>query len=449
MRTNHKHKFATVILAAGKGTRMRSRLPKVMHPLAGRPLIGHVMQLLASLKPQIAVLVVAPGMEDVLKTAQEAYPGCTAAIQDKQLGTGHAVQSAKKFLAGYDGTVLVLYGDTPLISATTLENMLETTTKHDVVVFGMRPTDPTGYGRLVVEKGKLVAIIECKDASAEQKKNGLCNSGVMALKASHLFNLLEKMQPKNAAGEYYLTDIIALANQQGLQCGVVEAPAFELAGINSRQQLAEAEAMLQQKLREKAMEGGATLIDPASVFLAADTELAEDVVIHPNVIFGLGVKVESNVEIRSFSHIDGAHIKSGAIVGPFARLRPGSVLEENSHVGNFVELKKTRLGKGAKANHLSYVGDSEVGEGANIGAGTITCNYDGVNKHKTVIGAHAFIGSNTALVAPVTVGEGAIIGAGSVITKDVEPGALALERTAQVNKAGLANKLKQKQKKNG
>lgn len=426
---------------------MKSNLPKVMHKLAGRPLIGHVMHMLASLAPEKAVLVIADHMDEVKDCAKSFYPECASAIQQEQKGTGHAVNCAKGALKDYDGTVLVLYGDTPMIEAETISRMLDSTANHDVVVLGVQLDDPAGYGRLITEGSKLTAIVEHKDASDAQKEITLCNSGVIAMNSRKLFELLTKLEPKNAAGEYYLTDVVGLANKQGLNCTVVVADADELVGINSRMQLAEAEAMLQSKLCERAMEQGVTMIDPASVFLSADTQLAQDVIIHPNVIFGEGVRVESGAEIKAFSHIEGAHIGKNTSVGPYARLRPGSVLEEDARVGNFVELKKTHLGKGAKANHLSYVGDSEVGEGANIGAGTITCNYDGFNKHKTIIGAGAFIGSNTALVAPVEVGAGAIVGAGSVITKDVQQDALALARGDQANKEGMAKKLRTKFKK--
>jgi bifunctional UDP-N-acetylglucosamine pyrophosphorylase / glucosamine-1-phosphate N-acetyltransferase len=301
--------------------------------------------------------------------------------------------------------------------------------------------NPYGYGRLIVDgSGQLEEIIEERDATPEQKAINLCNSGIIAVSGRHLFSLLEKLTVNNNAGEYYLTDIVSLADDMGLHSHVVVAEASELAGINTREQLANAEKVIQWRLRKSAMADGVTMVDPASIFLRYDTKIAPDVVIHPQVVFGTGVTVESAVEIRSFSHIEGAHIKTGAVVGPFARLRPGTVIGENAHIGNFVELKNTKLGEGAKANHLSYVGDSEVGAGANIGAGTITCNYDGVNKHKTTIGSGAFIGSNTSLVAPVSIGANAVIGAGSVITQDVPDGNLALERSQQIIKERKAKK---------
>ncbi|MGE0754707.1 MAG: bifunctional UDP-N-acetylglucosamine diphosphorylase/glucosamine-1-phosphate N-acetyltransferase GlmU [Alphaproteobacteria bacterium] len=450
MSNNHKHKFAAVILAAGKGTRMKSSLPKVMHKLAGWSLITHVLRSVQSLQPERAVVVVAPGMADVEATVKHTFSACDTAVQDKQMGTGHAVSCTKGTLGNYDGTVLVLYGDTPLITPETLQDMLDTSLSADVVVLGMQLDDPTGYGRLIIDSHEqLKEIIEHKDATEEQRSITLCNSGIMAVKAHVLFELLAQLDTRNAAGEYYLTDIVSKANERELRCRVAIAENTELLGINDRIQLAEAEAELQDRLCRNAMENGATLIDPPSTFLCADTKLGQDVVIHPHVVFGPGVVVEDGAEIRSFSHIEGTHLKKNAIVGPFARLRPGSVLEEGARVGNFVELKKAHLGEGAKVNHLSYVGDSEVGADANIGAGTITCNYDGISKHKTTIGAGAFIGSNTALVAPVSVGAGAIIGAGSVITRDVEAGALALTRSEQINKPGIADKLRNKQKKSG
>ncbi len=446
---NHKHKFSSIILAAGKGTRMVSHLPKVMHKLAGQPLIAHVLDAVAPLHPEKAVLVIAPDMEDVRKAASSFYANSTFAIQDKQFGTGHAVRCAEKELGnGYAGTILILYGDTPLISSETLLRMLDASTSADVVVLGMHLDDPTGYGRLITDAGgRLEEIVECRDATPEQKRVTLGNSGVMAVHGRQLFPLLSRIEPNNAAGEYYLTDIVAEANQANLHCRVVTADAGELLGINSREQLAEAEEVVQKRLRRNAMAKGATLVDPETVYFSSDTKLGKDVIIQPNVVFLPEVVVEDGAEIRSFSHLEGARVKAGATVGPFARLRPGAVIGEEAHVGNFVEVKKSTLARGAKANHLSYIGDAEVGEGANIGAGTITCNYDGINKHKTVIGDHAFIGSNTSLVAPVTVGAGAIIGAGSVITEDVDGDALAIARGKQVSKAGKAKELRLKNRK--
>lgn len=416
---------------------MKSTLPKVMHKLAHQPLIAHVLAAQAALLPEKTIVVLAEGMESVAAVCGDA----AIAIQKTQQGTGDAVKSALPLLKNYSGTVLVLYGDTPLITPETLARVLEASQSSDMVVVGFEQDDPTGYGRLVVNTNdQLTAIIEEKDASDDEKMIDLCNSGIMAFRGVHLPELLAALTTDNAAGEYYLTDTVAHANAKGLRCRVVVADSEELAGINTRGQLAEAEHVLQWRLREKAMENGATLVDPQTTYFAADTVLGRDVIVHPQVVFGPKVTVEDGVEIKSFSHLEGAVVKKNAIIGPFARLRPGSVIGENAHVGNFVELKNTKLGDGAKANHLSYVGDSDVGAGANIGAGTITCNYDGVNKHKTTIGAGAFIGSNSSLVAPVTIGEGAIIGAGSVITQDVEANALALERSQQVVKSGRGKK---------
>ena len=448
MKTVNKYNFSCIILAAGKGTRMRSELPKVLHKIAGKPLVAHVLASVAPLSPSQTVTVVAPGMESVQAACLRELPVCQFAVQQQQKGTGDAVRSALPALTGRIDTVLVLYGDTPLMRAETLAMLLEKTGQCDIAVLGMRVADPTGYGRLITDAaGRLEQIVECKDAIPAQKKITLCNSGIMAIRSKYLPELLAKLSTQNASNEYYLTDIIAHANNAKLRCMVVEADTAELSGINTRAQLAEAEAVLQARLRARAMENGATLIDPSSVFFSADTQLGTDVVVHPFVVFGPGVRVGSHVEIRSYSHIEGAAIEKGAIVGPFARLRPGTTLEENSHVGNFVELKATRLGKGAKANHLSYIGDADVGEGANIGAGTITCNYDGVNKYKTTIGDGAFIGSNSSLVAPVTVGGNAVVGAGSVITYDVEPGALAVARPGQVMKPGKGAEIKNRKKK--
>ncbi|HKF63368.1 MAG TPA: bifunctional UDP-N-acetylglucosamine diphosphorylase/glucosamine-1-phosphate N-acetyltransferase GlmU [Dongiaceae bacterium] len=435
---------AAIILAAGKGTRMKSHLPKVLHPIAGRPMIGHVLDSLAPLGCAPIVVVVGPGMEAVSKAVA---PNRTA-LQTEQLGTGHAVLAAKAALGQREGDVLVLYGDTPFISTRTFEALLARRRAEDrpaAVVLGMRPDDPTGYGRLLVDgKGRLEAIVEHRDATAEQRRIGLCNSGVMAVDGALIWDLLGEVGNDNAKGEYYLTDIVALARQRGRVSAAVEAPAEELLGINSRAELAAAEALLQDKLRARAMEGGATLIDPASVWFSFDTRLGRDVVIGPHVVFGPGVEVADGVDIRSFSHIEGARIETGAVIGPFARLRPGSVIGAKAHVGNFVETKNATLAAGAKANHLTYLGDARVGEGTNIGAGTITCNYDGFGKYQTVIGAGAFIGSNSALVAPVTVGDGAIVAAGSVITQDVAADALAVGRGRQVEKSGWARLFREK-----
>jgi bifunctional UDP-N-acetylglucosamine pyrophosphorylase / glucosamine-1-phosphate N-acetyltransferase len=441
-------RVAAIILAAGKGTRMKSDLPKVMHRVAGRTMIRHVLDAAAPLAPVRTIVVLAPGMDAVAKevAAQEAG-GAQIAIQATPLGTGHAALAARPaledLLAGDRlDDVLVLFGDTPLLSPPTLAAMLTERRRAPeaaIVVLGMRPAEPNAYGRLVCGKdGMLEAIVEAKDASAAQREIGLCNSGVMAIAARHLLALLTTIGTDNAKGEYYLTEIVAIARRQGLPCRVVEAPLDELVGINSRADLAAAEAIMQRRLRAAAMAGGATLVDPGTVFFSADTRIGQDVTIGPCVHFGPGVVIADRVEIRAFCDIAGAHVASGAIVGPFARLRPGAEIGADAHIGNFVEIKQARIGAGAKANHLSYVGDAEIGAGANIGAGTITCNYDGFTKTVTRIGEGAFIGSNTVLVAPVSVGAGAYIAAGSAITRDVADDALAIGRGQQVDKPGRA-----------
>ncbi len=434
--------IAAIVLAAGKGTRMKSALPKVLHRIAGRSMVGHVLGNLAALKVAKTAVVIAPGMDAV---AKEVAPHPTA-IQNEQLGTANAAAAAREVIGRIDGTVLVLFGDSPFVTAETIGRMVarrEAADRPTVVVLGMRPNDPTGYGRLITDaQGNLAAIVEHRDADEQQRAIGLCNSGVMAIDGAVLWALIDAIENKNAKQEYYLTDIVGVARARGLGAVVVEAPADELIGINSRAELAAAEALCQQRLRARAFDNGVTMTDPASVFLCADTKLGQDVTIGPNVVFGPGVSVADNVEIRAFCHIEGAAIESGAVIGPYARLRPGSKIGRDAHVGNFVETKNAVLGKGAKANHLTYLGDAEVGAKSNIGAGTITCNYDGFLKEKTVIGDGAFIGSNSSLVAPVTVGAGAIVAAGSVITRDVEPDALAVARGTQADKPGWAAKFR-------
>jgi bifunctional UDP-N-acetylglucosamine pyrophosphorylase/glucosamine-1-phosphate N-acetyltransferase len=428
---------AVVVLAAGQGTRMKSNLPKVLHPLAGRPMLGHVLATAEALSAARTVVVVAPGMDQV---AAAAAPAVTA-VQRKQLGTGDAVKAAKAALAGFDGDVLVLFGDTPLLRAETLRRVLDVLDdKTAIAVLGFRPApNPNGganeYGRLVVKKVKgdrlLERIVEWRDASATERKIDLCNSGVMAARAEHLFALLDGLKADNAKGEYYLTDIVGLGRKRKLRARVVEGAPEELLGVNSRADLAAAEAALQNRLRAEAMASGVTMTDPATVYLSADTKLAQDVSLGPNVFFGPGVAVGEGTVIRAFCHIEGATVGRGCIIGPFARLRPGAELADEVHVGNFCEIKAARLERGAKVNHLSYIGDARVGEATNIGAGTITCNYDGYDKHVTEIGANVFVGSDTAFVAPVTIGDGAVIGAGSVVTRDVPADALAITRAEE------------------
>ena len=431
-------KPAVLVLAAGIGTRMRSRRPKVMHEIAGRSMIEHVLAAARALSPERIVVVIGPDMPD-LAAAVAPLP---TVVQDERRGTGHAVMAAMDALAGADGDVLVVYGDTPRLRPETLEAMLAARRGDPppaVVVLGMRPDDPGQYGRLITDPaGGLRAIVEYRDADPDERAIDLVNSGVVAVDGAVLPDLLNDLTNDNAKGEYYLTDIVAAARRRGRGAGYVEAPADELVGINSRAELAAVEAQLQAELRTRAMAGGATLIAPDTVFLAADTELGRDVVVEPHVVFGPGVSVADDVTIRAFSHIEGARIAAGAVIGPFARLRPGADIGERAHIGNFVEVKNASLGEGAKANHLSYLGDATIGAGANIGAGTITCNYDGFAKWRTEIGAGAFIGTNTALVAPVKVGDGAVIGAGSVIAEDVPVDALGLTRPARKTVAGWA-----------
>jgi bifunctional UDP-N-acetylglucosamine pyrophosphorylase/glucosamine-1-phosphate N-acetyltransferase len=443
------HAIAAVVLAAGKGTRMKTALPKVLHPLAGRPMIDYVLANLEPLGCAPIVVVIGPGMEQVAA----AVAPIPTAVQVELLGTAHAVLAARAALRGFAGDILVVFGDCPFISTETIGRLVARRRAADdpaVVVLGMRPDDPAEYGRLIIgASGTLDAIVEHADATAEQRALTLCNSGVMAIDGKRLFALLDRVGNANAKGEFYLTDIVGAARQQGGICAVVEAPAAELVGINSRSELAAAESILQERLRAQAMDAGATLIDPRTVFLSFDTRLGRDVVVGPHVVFGPGVEVGDAAEIKAFCQIEGARIAGRAVIGPFARLRPGTVVGERALIGNFVEAKNAALGPGAKAKHLSYLGDAVVGAGANIGAGTIVANYDGFRKHHTEIGADAAIGSNSVLVAPVKVGRGAIVGAGSVITSSVSPDALALARGRQSEKPGWAGRFRESKGKLG
>jgi bifunctional UDP-N-acetylglucosamine pyrophosphorylase/glucosamine-1-phosphate N-acetyltransferase len=423
-------KTAVVVLAAGKGTRMKSSLPKVLHPIAGRAMIHHVLDATVELAPERTVVVLGSGMDPV---AQAVAPA-RVAVQDPPLGTGHAVLAAADALEGFGGDVLVVYADTPLVRPATFRTMLERRRADDdpsVVVLGFRPADPAEYGRLVVKKNRLRRIVEFKDADADERAINLCNAGLMAIDGRRALELLRAIGNDNAKGEYYLTDIVAVAREMGLDSAVVEAPEEEVMGVNSRAELARAEAVWQRRRREHVMDEGVTLADPATVWFSADTVLGRDVTIGQNVVFGPKVVIEDQVRIEAFSHLEGAHVASGARIGPFARLRPGAEIGEDAHIGNFVEIKKAVVEKGAKANHLAYIGDARVGAQANIGAGTITCNYDGFKKHFTDIGAGAFIGSNSALVAPVKIGDGALVGAGSTISRDVPEDAIAVTRATQ------------------
>lgn len=437
--------LAAIVLAAGKGTRMRSDRHKVLHPIAGRPMLLHLLASVAQLGPAKTVVVVGAGREQV--EAAVAAHGVSVAHQAEQLGTGHAVAQAEAALGDFAGDVLVLYGDVPLVTAETMGRMLERLHAPDApatVVLGFRPSDPGAYGRVIADAdGRIAKMVEFKDAAPEERAETLCNSGLLAVRGEDLFRLLARVGNRNAAGEYYLPDIVMLAAADGRASAVIETSEDEVAGVNSRGELAGLEARWQQGRRLRAMADGATLIAPDTVWFAHDTQIGRDVTIEPNVVFGPGVSIADGATIRAFSHLEGAIVGSGCEVGPYARLRPGAVLEAGAKVGNFVEVKKARLGEGAKANHLAYIGDAEVGAGANIGAGTITCNYDGFFKHRTVIGAGAFIGSNSALVAPVKVGAGAIVGAGSVVTTDVEADALRLVRPAADSKPGWAARFRE------
>ncbi|MFM5950046.1 MAG: bifunctional UDP-N-acetylglucosamine diphosphorylase/glucosamine-1-phosphate N-acetyltransferase GlmU [Novosphingobium sp.] len=440
--------LAIVTLAAGKGTRMKSDLHKVLHPIAGRPMLEHLLASAAELNPARSVVVAGHGREQL-----EAQLGDRAviAVQDPQHGTGHAVQQAESALAGFEGDVLILYGDVPFVSAATMRSMIARLHGADapaVVVLGFEPADTLAYGRVIAEGDRIVKMVEHKDASEAERACRLCNSGLMAVRSADLFGLLARVTNDNSQGEYYLVDVVNIANADGRICAVVVTPdPHEVEGINSRAELAQAEARWQHRRRLAAMDDGASLIAPETVWFAWDTELGRDVLIEPNVFFGPGVSVADGAKIRANSHLEGASVGPGCEVGPFARLRPGTVLEEKAKIGNFVEVKKATLGKGAKANHLSYIGDAEVGAGANIGAGTITCNYDGYFKYKTVIGERAFVGSNSSLVAPVKIGADAIVAAGSAVTRDVAAGELRIVRAEQLVKPGWADRFHDAMKK--
>ena len=441
-----QRRFAVVILAAGQGTRMRSDTHKVLHPIASRPLLLHLLDRVDALGADKRVVVVGKGRDQV----EIALNGrdVTVAHQAEQKGTGHAVQQAAETLAGYSGAVLVLYGDTPFVEADTLRRMIDRLDGDGgpgVVVLASTPADPAKYGRIILGEGDHIAkMVEFRDATEEERAVRLCNSGMMAVRAADLFRWLDKVDNDNAANEYYLPDIVNIAAAEGRDAVVIEGDPYEAAGVNSRAELAHLELEWQRRRREQALDEGATLIDPESVWFAYDTKLGRDVTVEPHVVFGPGVQVADGAVIKAFSHIEGAIVGMKASIGPFARIRPGTRLADRTKVGNFVELKKAEVGEGAKVNHLSYVGDAEIGGGANIGAGTITCNYDGFGKYRTVIGAGAFIGSNTALVAPVTIGDGAVIGAGSVITEDVEADSLAVERSEQKGIAGWAKRFRER-----
>lgn len=436
------HEFAAIVLAAGKGTRMKSDLHKVLHPIAGRAMLDHLLASVAQLGPADTVVVVGAG-RDQLENALGSR--ASTVLQEPQLGTGHAVQQAEEALAGFSGDVLILYGDVPFVRPETMRAMLDRLHADDapaVVVLGFEPDDPLQYGRVIAAPdGRITKMVEYKDASEEERACRLCNSGLMAARAADLFALLARVGNDNAQGEYYLVDVVNIANADGRHCAVISTDApGEVAGINSRAELAAAERQWQEFRREEAMEDGASLKAPDTVFFSFDTVLGRDVTIEPNVVFGPGVTVGDGVTIRAFSHLEGATLEDGVEIGPYARLRPGSVLKQGSKIGNFVEMKNTVLGAGAKANHLTYLGDAEIGAGANIGAGTITCNYDGYFKYRTEIGERAFIGSNSALIAPVKIGADAIVAAGSAVSRDVADGEMRMVRGEQLIKPGWADR---------
>jgi bifunctional UDP-N-acetylglucosamine pyrophosphorylase/glucosamine-1-phosphate N-acetyltransferase len=432
-----------IVLAAGEGTRMRSLLPKVLHAIGGRSLLAHALA--AVDQADAAAVVVGPGQEPVIAASRARLPKAEIFVQAQRRGTAHAVLAAAAAIErGWDD-VLVVFADTPLVRRATLERLRAAVADGAAVaVLGFRAADPAGYGRLIVKGKKLLAIREDRDASDRERAITLCNAGLMAFDGRLALDILQRIGDRNSKREFYLSDAVEIARSRGLDTVALETEEDEVRGINTRAQLAEAEGVLQRRLRTAAMEAGATMVAPETVFLAADTKLGRDVVVEPHVVFGPGVVVEDGALIRSFSHLEGAHVGKGATVGPFARLRPGTRLGEKSRVGNFVEVKAATIEAGAKAPHLAYIGDARVGENANIGAGTITCNYDGADKHRTEIGKDAFIGSNSALVAPVAIGEGAYVGSGSVITRNVPAGALAIGRGKQVVKEGWAARLKGK-----
>lgn len=432
---------ALIVLAAGQGSRMNSDLPKVLHGLAGAPLIAHALRAGDTLEPSRVVVVTGHGAEQVEAAVAGLDPAAECVRQTEQLGTGHAVAQAAQVLADFDGDAVVLYGDTPFVSPETLASMQDARRAGaDLVVLGFNAADPGRYGRLVTEGTDLVKIVEAKDASPAELALPLCNSGVMMAQAETLLRLVAGLSNDNAAGEYYLTDVIGAGRDNGLRAAVVTCDEAETLGINTRAELAAAERAFQARARATALDDGVTLADPETTYLAYDTVIGRDAIVGPQVVFGPGVTVESGAEIMAFCHLEGCHVSRGARLGPFARLRPGAELSENTRVGNFVEIKNTRLAEGAKVNHLSYIGDADVGPDSNLGAGTITCNYDGVYKHRTDIGAGVFIGSNTCLVAPVSIGSGAMTAAGTVVTTDVPEDALAIGRAHQTNKPGFARK---------
>ena len=436
---------AGIILAAGVGKRMKSAKPKVMHAVAGRPVLGHLIAAMREAGVKQIVVVRSANADSVRDYSSRE--GAESVIQDQQLGTGHAAACAASTLAGFSGALLINNGDMPLVTGKTLSAAIAAAEKSGLAIVAFRPADPGTYGRVILEDdGYLDRIVEHKDASEAERSVDLCNAGTVVADAQKFFRWAAKLENSNAQSEYYLTDVPMIAKQEGVRCAVVEADATEVMGINNRAELADAEAEMQKRLRARALEAGVGMQAPDTVFLCSDTVLEPDVQIGPFVVFGPGVTVRSGAEVRAFCHLEGCTIERNAIVGPYARLRPGASIGEKAHIGNFVEIKNSRVEEGAKANHLTYLGDADVGAGANIGAGTITCNYDGFSKHRTRIGAGAFIGSNAALVAPVTIGDGALVGAGSVITRPVAKDALAVTRAEQKEVPGWAEKFRTRKK---
>lgn len=435
---------AVVILAAGKGTRMKSDLPKVLHPIGQAPMLHHAMRAAEALEPKVMAVVVGHGADVVEAAAKRRNPDALTALQAEQMGTGHAVLAAREALAGFEGDLFVLFGDTPFLRPETLVSMQTARSGADIVALGFEAADPGRYGRFVLEDGdSLQAIVEAKDATPEQLAITICNSGLMAGDCETMLSLLDRVRNDNAQGEYYLTDVIALARTNGLTCRAVLCDEAETLGINDRVQLAEAEGIFQREMRVSAMREGATLTAPETVFFSMDTKLGQDVLVHPNVVFGPGVTVGNHCEIKSFTHVEHSVLADDVKIGPFARMRGGNDLSSGVRVGNFVELKNATLGESVKAGHLSYLGDTELGAKTNVGAGTITCNFDGFSKHRTTVGKEVFLGVQTALIAPIHVGDGAFVGTGTVLTEDVPADALALSRTPQKNRENIAPRLRE------
>ena len=435
----------SIILAAGEGTRMRSAMPKVLHPIGGLPMVSHAIRAAQSAGSRRIAVVIGPGHDAVRAAVSASVPDAWVFVQAERLGTGHAVKQARDAFTSSPGNVIVLYADTPLVTPATIAAITaKLDAGADIVVVGFEPDDPTGYGRLLTEGDRLVAIREHKDATAAEQRIGLVNSGIMGFRSGVLPSVIDRIGNKNAKGEFYLTDAVEIANADRRTIEYTVADAGEVIGVDDRSKLAKAEMQFQELRRDDFMKAGVTLKDPASIYFSYDTEIGRDVTIFPNVVFGPGVKIGDSVEIRAFCDIEDVTIGEGSTIGPFARIRGGAELGASVHLGNFVEVKKSKIGAGTKAGHLSYLGDAVIGEKTNIGAGTITCNYDGVNKDVTTIGSNVFIGSNTSLVAPVSVGDGAYTASGSVISHDVPADALAFGRARQENKPGYAPKLKEK-----